>query len=176
MYFWQGFYTPNIDVEVNPPIRKGVRDSVWVKTKIKNKKEAINAIKIALCEADLDPLSVEYVNAHGSSTPLNDEIETVIIKKVFNDYAYKLPISSNKSMLGHSLGAAGAIEVIASVLTIEDSFIPPTINYQHPDPQCDLNYVPNRGINKEVNTVLSNSFAFGSRNAAVVIKKYNNNR
>jgi len=138
--------------------------------------EAINAIKIALCEADLDPLSVEYVNAHGSSTPLNDEIETVIIKKVFNDYAYKLPISSNKSMLGHSLGAAGAIEVIASVLTIEDSFIPPTINYQHPDPQCDLNYVPNRGINKEVNTVLSNSFAFGSRNAAVVIKKYNNNR
>jgi len=100
----------------------------------------------------------------------------VIIKKVFNDYAYKLPISSNKSMLGHSLGAAGAIEVIASVLTIEDSFIPPTINYQHPDPQCDLNYVPNRGINKEVNTVLSNSFAFGSRNAAVVIKKYNNNR
>ena len=99
----------------------------------------------------------------------------MVIKKVFNDYAYKLPISSNKSMTGHSLGAAGAIEVIASVLTIKNNFIPPTINYKHPDPQCDLNYVPNEGIEESVNTVLSNSFAFGSRNAALVIKKYNHN-
>jgi len=136
---------------------------------------ATSAINLALSEADLDPLSIEYVNAHGSSTPQNDEVETVVIKKVFNDYAYKLPISSNKSMTGHSLGAAGAIEVIASVLTIKNNFIPPTINYKHPDPQCDLNYVPNEGIEESVNTVLSNSFAFGSRNAALVIKKYNHN-
>lgn len=136
---------------------------------------AINAINIALNEAHLDPLSIEYVNAHGTSTPQNDEIETMIIKKVFNDYAYKLPISANKSMIGHSLGAAGAIELIASVLTMKNGFVPPTINYKHPDPQCDLNYVPNEGIDKSVNTVLLNSFAFGSRNAAVIIKNYENN-
>jgi 3-oxoacyl-[acyl-carrier-protein] synthase II len=136
---------------------------------------AIDAIQIALNEADLDSRSIEYVNAHGSSTPQNDEIETMIVKKVFNEYAYKVPISSNKSMIGHSLGAAGAIELIASVLTMQNGFVPPTINYKHPDPQCDLNYVANQGIDKSVNTVLSNSFAFGSRNAAVVIKDYENN-
>jgi 3-oxoacyl-[acyl-carrier-protein] synthase II len=136
---------------------------------------AVGAINNALRDAQLDPLSIEYVNAHGSSTPQNDEIETMVIKKIFNEYAYKQSISSNKSMIGHSLGAAGAIEVIASVLTIENSFIPPTINYRHPDPQCDLNYVPNEGVKKSVRTILSNSFAFGSRNAALVIKEYKNN-
>ena len=136
---------------------------------------AVNAIQIALREAHLDSLSIEYINAHGTSTPQNDEIETMIIKKVFNEYAYKQPISANKSMIGHTLGAAGAIEVIASVLTMEKGFIPPTINYRHPDPQCDLNYVPNKGIDKSVNTILSNSFAFGSRNAAVIIKACENN-
>ena len=133
---------------------------------------AIDAIQIALKGADLDSRSIEYVNAHGSSTPQNDEIETMVVKKVFNEYAYKVPISSNKSMTGHSLGASGAIELIASVLTMQNGFVPPTINYKHPDPQCDLNYVANKGIAKSVNTVLSNSFAFGSRNAAVVIKDY----
>ena len=135
---------------------------------------AVHAIRIALNEANLDPLSLEYVNAHGTSTAQNDEIETIVIKKVFGDYAYDIPISANKSMTGHSLGAAGAIELIASVLTIQKGFIPPTINYRHPDPQCDLDYVPNKGIERSVNTVLSNSFAFGSRNAAVIIKKYEN--
>lgn len=135
--------------------------------------EAVNAINIALREAGMDPLSIEYVNAHGSSTLLNDEVETLIIKKVFNDYAYKLPVSSTKSMTGHSLGAAGAIELIASILTIKNKFVPPTINYKHPDPQCDLDYVPNRGIDRSVQTALSNSFAFGARNAAVVIQDYN---
>jgi 3-oxoacyl-[acyl-carrier-protein] synthase II len=136
---------------------------------------AVDAIQIALNEADLDFRSIEYINAHGSSTPQNDEIETMVVKKVFNDYAYKVPISSNKSMTGHSLGAAGAIELIASVLTIQNGFVPPTINYKHPDPQCDLNYVANKGIDKSINIILSNSFAFGSRNAAAVIKNYENN-
>ncbi len=136
---------------------------------------AVDAIQIALNEADLDSRSIEYINAHGSSTPQNDEIETMVVKKIFDEYAYKVPISSNKSMTGHSLGAAGAIELIASVLTIQNGFVPPTINYKHPDPQCDLNYVANKGIDKSVNIVLSNSFAFGSRNAAAVIKNYENN-
>jgi len=135
--------------------------------------EAVKAIKIALHEAGMDPQSIEYVNAHGSATLLNDEVETLIIKKVFDNYAYKLPISSTKSMTGHALGAAGAIELIASILTIKSKFIPPTINYKHPDPQCDLDYVPNRGIDRSVQTALSNSFAFGARNAAVVIQDYN---
>jgi 3-oxoacyl-[acyl-carrier-protein] synthase II len=135
--------------------------------------EAVKAIKVALHEAGIDPESIEYVNAHGSATLLNDEVETIIIKKVFDNYAYKLPISSTKSMTGHALGAAGAIELIASILTIKSKFIPPTINYKHPDPQCDLDYVPNEGIEKSVQTVLSNSFAFGARNAAVVIQNYN---
>ena len=135
--------------------------------------EAVDAINVALREAGMDPKSIEYVNAHGSATLLNDEVETLIIKKVFDDYAYKLPISSTKSMTGHALGAAGAIELIASILTIKNKFVPPTINYRHPDPQCDLDYVPNKGIDKSVHTVLSNSFAFGARNAAVVIQDYN---
>jgi 3-oxoacyl-[acyl-carrier-protein] synthase II len=137
--------------------------------------EAAQAINIALSGANLDYRSIEYINAHGSSTPLNDTMETMIIKKVFNDYAYKLPISSNKSMTGHSLGAAGAIEVIASVLTMHHKFIPPTINYMHPDPECDLDYVPNRGIEKHARMILSNSFAFGARNAAIVLKACNGN-
>jgi len=137
--------------------------------------EAAQAINIALNGAHLDSRSIEYINAHGSSTPLNDTMETMIIKKVFSDYAYKLPISSNKSMTGHSLGAAGAIEIIASVLTMHHKFIPPTINYMHPDPECDLDYVPNRGIEKHARTILSNSFAFGARNAAIVLKACNGN-
>ena len=140
-----------------------------------NGDDAAQAIIIALEAAHLDSRSIEYINAHGSATPLNDTMETNIIKKVFNDYAYKLPISSNKSMTGHSLGAAGAIEVIASVLTMHHKFIPPTINYMHPDPACDLDYVPNQGINKHVRTILSNSFAFGARNAAIVLKDWNGN-
>ena len=137
--------------------------------------EAAQAITISLNGGDLDSRSIEYINAHGSSTPLNDTMETMIIKKVFSDYAYKLPISSNKSMTGHSLGAAGAIEIIASVLTMHHKFIPPTINYMHPDPECDLDYVPNRGIEKHARTILSNSFAFGARNAAIVLKACNGN-
>jgi 3-oxoacyl-[acyl-carrier-protein] synthase II len=134
--------------------------------------QAKKAIELALQAAKNDPSEIDYINAHGSSTPLNDKIETKIIKEIFGECAYKIPISSNKSMIGHTLGAAGSLEVIASALTIKYQFIPPTINYEFPDPECDLDYVPNKGRNATVNTVLSNSFGFGGKNSAVVIRKF----
>ncbi len=103
---------------------------------------------------------------------LNDKIETKIIKQIFGENAYKIPISSNKSMIGHALGAAGSIELIASVLTIKHQFIPPTINYEFPDPECDLDYVPNKARNATVTTVLKNSFGFGGKNSNIIIRKY----
>ena len=120
----------------------------------------------------LDPSEIDYINAHGTSTPLNDKIETKVIKEIFGESAYKLPISSNKSMIGHSLGASGAIEVIASILTIKYQFIPPTINYEFPDPECDLDYVPNGGRKAIVNTVLSSSYGFGGKNSHIIIRKF----
>lgn len=134
--------------------------------------QAKKAIELALQAAKNDPSEIDYINAHGSSTPLNDKIETKIIKEIFGERAYKIPISSNKSMIGHTLGAAGSLEVIASALTIKYQFIPPTINYEFPDPECDLDYVPNKGRNATVNTVLSNSFGFGGKNSAMVIRKF----
>ena len=134
--------------------------------------QAKKAIQLALQDAGLKPSDIDYVNAHGTSTPLNDKIETKIIKEIFGDYAYKLPISSIKSMIGHTLGAAGSIEAIASALTIKHQFIPPTINYEFPDPECDLDYVPNNGRKAIVNTVLSNSYGFGGKNSAIIIRKF----
>jgi beta-ketoacyl-acyl-carrier-protein synthase II len=130
------------------------------------------AIQLALQNADIKPNDVDYINAHGSSTPLNDKIETKIIKEIFGEYAYKIPISSIKSMIGHSLGAAGAIEAIASVLTIKHQYIPPTINYENQDPECDLDYVPNRGRSAYVNVVLTNSYGFGGKNSAIILRKF----
>ena len=130
------------------------------------------AIQIALENAGIKPSDVDYINAHGSSTPLNDKIETKIIKEVFGEYAHKIPISSIKSMIGHTLGAAGAIEAIASVLTIKHQYIPPTINYEIQDPDCDLDYIPNRGRNAFVNIVLTNSYGFGGKNSAIVLRKF----
>ncbi len=132
---------------------------------------AARAMQMALDKADLSPEEIDYINAHGTSTVYNDEFETLAIKKVFKDYAYKLAISSTKSMTGHLLGAAGGIELIACVMAIEKGMIPPTINYENPDPKCDLNYVPNKTVKKDVNTALSNSFGFGGHNATLVIKK-----
>ena len=103
---------------------------------------------------------------------LNDKTETKIIKQVFGENSYKIPISSTKSMIGHALGAAGSIELVASVLTIENKFIPPTINYEFPDPECDLDYVPNEGRKASVTTVLKNSFGFGGKNSNMIIRKY----
>jgi len=130
------------------------------------------AIHLALQNAGIKPNDVDYINAHGSSTPLNDKIETKIIKEIFGEYAYKIPISSIKSMIGHTLGAAGAIEAIASVLTIKHQYIPPTINYEIQDPECDLDYVPNRGRSAIVNIVLTNSYGFGGKNSAIILRKF----
>jgi len=136
--------------------------------------QAKKSIELALMAAKLDTIEIDYINAHGSSTLLNDKIETKIIKEIFGEYAYKIPISATKSMIGHSLGAAGSIEAIVSVLTIKNQFITPTINYEFPDPECDLDYVPNKGRNEIVNTVLSNSYGFGGKNSAVIIRKFKN--
>ena len=134
--------------------------------------QAKKAIQLALQNANLKPTDIDYINAHGTSTPLNDKIETKIIKEIFGEHAYKIPISSIKSMIGHSLGAAGSIEVIASALTIKNQFIPPTINYEFPDPECDLDYVPNKGRQAFINRVLSNSYGFGGKNSAIIIRKF----
>ena len=130
------------------------------------------AIQLALQDANIKPAEIDYINAHGTSTPLNDKIETQIIKEYFGEYAYRIPISSTKSMIGHSLGAAGAIELIASILTIKNQFSPPTINFEFPDPDCDLDYVPNEGRKASVTTLLKNSFGFGGKNSAMVIRKF----
>lgn len=130
------------------------------------------AMKMALNDAGLSPEEIEYINAHGTSTEYNDKFETAAVKEVFGEHAYKLAMSSTKSMTGHLLGAAGGIEAIFSVLSIRDSILPPTINYETPDPECDLDYVPNKARAQEVKTVMSNSLGFGGHNATIILKKY----
>jgi len=115
---------------------------------------------------------VEYINAHGTSTQLNDAVETLAIKSLFGEYAYRIPISSSKSMIGHLLGGSGAVEAIACIKTIYTGVIHPTINYEYLDPDCDLDYVPNVARVKDVNVALSNSFGFGGQNACLVFKKH----
>ena len=133
---------------------------------------AINCMKMALEDAGINPEDVDYINAHGTSTKLNDASESKAIKQVFGDHAYKMPISSTKSMTGHLLGGAGAVESIFSILTICRGIIPPTINYETPDPECDLDYVPNKARKAEVKIALSNSFGFGGTNACLIFGKY----
>ena len=133
---------------------------------------AKRVISMALNDAKLNPEDVDYVNAHGTSTPLNDKVETLALKEVFKDHAYKLKVSSNKSMIGHLLGAAGAVEAVATALTIKNGIIPPTINYENPDPDCDLDYVPNKAIEYPVKVAISNSFGFGGTNACLAFKAY----
>lgn len=133
---------------------------------------AVRAMKIALNEAGLLPEDVDHINSHGTSTPHNDVNETRAIKTVFNDHAYKLVINSTKSMTGHLLGAAGGIEAIATLLTIKNSIVPPTINLDNPDPECDLNYSPHKATNKEVKVAISNTFGFGGHNASLLFKKF----
>ncbi|MBL7132118.1 MAG: beta-ketoacyl-ACP synthase II [Candidatus Omnitrophica bacterium] len=136
-------------------------------------KDAARTIALALKEANIEPKDVDYINAHGTSTQANDKAETQAIKETFGEYAYKIPVSSTKSMIGHTIGASGAIEVIVCCLTIENKLIPPTINYKYPDPECDLDYVPNEARERKVNIALSNSFGFGSNNVCIVIGKFN---
>ena len=133
---------------------------------------AARAVRWALRDANLNPEDIDYINAHGTSTPLNDESETLAIKKVFKERAYKVPISSTKSMIGHALGGSGALEAVACVKTIQEGIIHPTINYEYPDPVCDLDYVPNEARRQEVRTVLSNSFGFGGQNACLVFGRF----
>ena len=132
-------------------------------------------MRLCLKDGGLAPDDVDYINAHGTSTPFNDKNETEAIKKVFGDRAYEIAISSTKSMTGHILGAAGGIEVIVSALAIHENKIPPTINYQTPDPECDLNYTPNKAIDREVRVAISNTFGFGGHNACLSLKKYEHN-
>lgn len=133
---------------------------------------ADQSMRTALLDAGISPDQIDYINAHGTSTLVNDRSETQAIKKVFGDTAYDTPISSNKSMLGHLIASAGTIELIMSVMTIQNKIIPATINYEIPDPDCDLDYVPNEPRKHEVNSVLSNSFAFGGQNASLVVERY----
>ena len=133
---------------------------------------AARAMKWAIEDAKLVPENVDYINAHGTSTPLNDKFETIAMKRMYGDHAYNLKISSTKSMTGHLLGAAGGIEAAFSVLAIKEGIIPPTINIDDPDPDCDLNYVPNTALKQEVNVAMSNSLGFGGHNASLVFKRF----
>jgi len=133
---------------------------------------AVRAMKIAVKDSGLELTDIDYVNAHGTSTPLNDKSETAAIKSAFGDHAYKLAVSSTKSMHGHMLGAAGSVEAIASILAMEKGIIPPTINYEFPDPDCDLDSTPNYAVKRTLNAVISINFGFGGHNASLVIKRY----
>ncbi|MGD6841621.1 beta-ketoacyl-ACP synthase II [Bacillus infantis] len=130
------------------------------------------AMKMAIDDAGLTPQDIDYINAHGTSTDYNDKFETLAIKEVFGDHAYKLAVSSTKSMTGHLLGAAGGVEAIFTLLAMKDAILPPTINYETPDPECDLDYVPNESRKKDIRAAMSNSLGFGGHNATIVFKQY----
>ncbi len=132
---------------------------------------AARAMRLALANAGISPDEVDYIVPHGTGTPLNDVSETQACKMIFGERAYRIPISSNKSMMGHLLGAAGAVSTIVAVLAIRDGLVPPTINLEHPDPQCDLDYVPNKARQVRVDTAIANAFGFGGQNATVVVRR-----
>jgi 3-oxoacyl-[acyl-carrier-protein] synthase II len=133
---------------------------------------AKRSMERAIEDACIDPGEVNYINAHGTSTFYNDKIETLAVKRVFGDHAYELSMSSTKSMTGHLLGAAGGVEIGYTALCLKNQVIPPTINYEHPDPECDLDYVPNKSRPAEINYALSNSFGFGGTNGTLLLKKF----
>ncbi len=132
----------------------------------------VRAMRQALRKAGMQPHEIDYINAHGTSTPFNDKMETQAIKTCFGEHAYKLAVSSTKSMLGHTFGAAGAVEAVISILALQSGILPPTINLHHPDPDCDLDYVPNEARRAEVRTVLSNVMGFGGHNTSLIFKRY----
>ncbi|KAA6476064.1 beta-ketoacyl-ACP synthase II [Bacillus swezeyi] len=147
-------------------------DAYHITAPAPNGEGGVRAMKEAIKDSGLTPEAVDYINAHGTSTPYNDKFETIAIKEVFGERAYKLAVSSTKSMTGHLLGAAGGIEAIFSVLAIKEGIIPPTINIETPDEDCDLDYVPDQARRQDVNVVLSNSLGFGGHNATLIFKKY----
>jgi 3-oxoacyl-[acyl-carrier-protein] synthase II len=133
---------------------------------------AAMAIKMALGHAGLNSEDIDHVNAHGTSTPLNDKFETAAIKSVFGQHAYKLNVSSTKGMTGHALGAAGGIETIACALSLKNGIIPPTINLENPDPDCDLNYTPNKAVERKINTAVNINLGFGGHNAVLILRSF----
>jgi 3-oxoacyl-[acyl-carrier-protein] synthase II len=147
-------------------------DAYHITTPAPNGEYQAKCMQLALDNAGIKPEEMDYINAHGTSTHFNDMCETQAIKTVFGEHAYKLAVSSTKSMTGHMLGAAGGMEAIATALTIDESIIPPTINYETPDDGLDLDYVPNKARAAEVNIAMSNSFGFGGHNACIILKKY----
>lgn len=147
-------------------------DAYHVSAPAENGYGAALCMRQALADAGLEPHQIDYINAHGTSTPLNDKSETAAIKTVFGEQAYRVPISSTKSMTGHLLGASGALEAAICVLALQHQFIPPTINYETPDPECDLDYVPNRGRAAKIRHILSNSFGFGGHNACIILSQF----
>jgi 3-oxoacyl-[acyl-carrier-protein] synthase II len=150
-------------------------DAYHVTAPMETGEGAARAIELALEDANITAKDIDYINAHGTSTPLNDKAETVAIKRALGEQAYEIPISSTKSVTGHMLGAGGAVEAIFCIEAIRNSFIPPTINLDNPDPECDLNYTPNVGVEREVNIAMSNSFGFGGHNAVIILGKYHAN-
>jgi len=147
-------------------------DSYHVTQPVENGEGAARAMQMALQKAGITARDIDYINAHGTSTPLNDATETRAIKTVFGDYAYRVPISSTKSMTGHLIGGAGAVEALICIMVIRNGLIPPTINLTHPDPECDLDYVPNVARQARVTTALSNSFGFGGHNSVLIFRQY----
>jgi 3-oxoacyl-[acyl-carrier-protein] synthase II len=147
-------------------------DAYHISTPSPNGEGAARCMQNAIKDADIAPEEVNYINAHGTSTKYGDEVETAAIRDVFGKHAYKLCVSSTKSMIGHLLGASGGVEAVISALCIQRSKVPPTINLDNPDPACDLDYVPHRARQLDINVVMSNSFGFGGTNGCIVLKKY----
>jgi 3-oxoacyl-[acyl-carrier-protein] synthase II len=147
-------------------------DAYHISAPAENGSGAAACMELALANAGLEMDQIDYINAHGTSTQLNDKSETAAIKTVFGEQAYQIPVSSTKSMTGHLLGATGALEAVICVRALHDGFIPPTINYENPDPLCDLDYVPNRGRSARLDHIMSNSFGFGGHNATIIISRY----
>jgi 3-oxoacyl-[acyl-carrier-protein] synthase II len=150
-------------------------DAYHITAPLETGESAAKAIEFALKDAGVKPEEIDYINAHGTSTPLNDKSETIAIKRAMGEIAYEIPISSTKSMTGHLMGAAGSVEAVFSIMALQNNFVPPTINLDNQDPECDLNYTPHVGVPHEINTVMSNSFGFGGHNAVVIFGKYQAN-
>ena len=150
-------------------------DAYHVTAPLETGEGAAKAIELALENAQLTPRDLDYVNAHGTSTPLNDKSETLAIKRALGEQAYEVPISSTKSVTGHLMGAAGAVEAVFTIMALNENFVPPTINLDNPDPECDLNYTPHVGVKHDIQYAMSNSFGFGGHNAVLIFSKYQEN-
>jgi 3-oxoacyl-[acyl-carrier-protein] synthase II len=150
-------------------------DAYHVTAPLETGEGAAKAITLALEDARLGPEDIDYINAHGTGTPLNDKSETLAIKSALGERAYEIPISSTKSVTGHLMGAAGAVEAIFSIMSIREDFVPPTVNLDNQDPECDLNYTPHHGIKHKINCAMSNSFGFGGHNAVLIFGGFDKN-